>query len=167
MGGIQAFKIIGTVSLGILTVAPPHNPHLIVQGTLISTPLITVPALLSLPNAASASRAYDITTVRLQRLSSSLALVAATMYTTTLLLATKKHPYLMYSGVLSVVAGVWGVRGAWKRREVEDGFEYLDAENAEVVKDSIMGLRDWVGVSVSGVGFVVAVIGGYGEGFTD
>jgi hypothetical protein len=90
------------------------------------------------------------------------------MYTTTLFLATKKHPYLMYSGVLSVVAGVWGVRGAMKRRgEVEDGFEYLDAENPEVVKDRIMGLRDWVGVMVSGMGFVVAVIGGYGEGFTD
>jgi hypothetical protein len=91
------------------------------------------------------------------------------MYTATLLLATKKHPYLMYSGVLSVVAGVWGVRETMmRRREVEDGFEYLDdAENAEVVKDRIMGLRDWVGVSVSGMGFVVAVIGGYGEGFTD
>lgn len=73
----------------------------------------------------------------------------------------------MYSGVLSLVAGVWGVRGKLRRREVEDGFEYLDAENAEVVKDRIMGLRDWVGVMLSGVGFVVAVIGGYGEGFTD
>ena len=54
-----------------------------------------------------------------------------------------------------------------RRGEVEDGFEYLDAENPEVVKDRIMGLRDWVGVMVSGMGFVVAVIGGYGEGFTD
>jgi hypothetical protein len=90
------------------------------------------------------------------------------MYTTTLFLATKKHPYLMYSGVLSVVAGAWGVRSSWqRRREVEDGFEYLDAENAEVVKDRIMGLRDWIAVSVSGMGFVVAVIGGYGEGFAD
>lgn len=63
----------------------------------------------------------------------------------------------------------------WRRGgEVEDGYEYLveeegggQGENAEVVKDRIMGLRDWVGVGVSGVGFVVAVIGGYGEGFTD
>jgi len=99
------------------------------------------------------------------------------MYTATLILATKKHPYLMYAGTLSLVAGVWSVRRGllWRRRrEVEDGFEYLgeednngQGENAEVVKDRIMGLRDWVGVAVSGVGFVVAVIGGYGEGFTD
>ena len=81
----------------------------------------------------------------------------------------------MYAGTLSFVAGVWSVRRMWRRGgEVEDGYEYLveeegggQGENAEVVKDRIMGLRDWVGVGVSGVGFVVAVIGGYGEGFTD
>ena len=128
---------------------------------------MTVPALLSLPNAVSASRAYDITITRLERITSAFAIVAATTYTATLIFATKRHPYLIYSGVLSLVAGAWGVRGKLRRREVEDGFQYLDAENAEVVKDRIMGLRDWVGVTLSGVGFVVAVIGGYGEGFTD
>ena len=93
------------------------------------------------------------------------------MYTTTLILAQKKHPYLLYSGFLSAVAGVWIVRGKiWRRPAVvEDGFEYLEdnAENAEVVKDKILGLRDWVGLAFSSVGFVFAVIGGYGEGFTD
>lgn len=50
---------------------------------------------------------------------------------------------------------------------VEGGFEYLDAENAEVVKDRIMRLGDWIGASIAGLGFAIAVIGGYGEGFTD
>ena len=52
---------------------------------------------------------------------------------------------------------------------MEDGFEYLEdnAENAEVVRDRILGLRDWIGLGFSGVAFVFAVIGGYGEGFTD
>jgi len=54
-----------------------------------------------------------------------------------------------------------------RRRTVEDGFEYLDAENAEVVKDRIIGLRDWVGATLSGVGFVIAVVGGWGERFPD
>ena len=60
------------------------------------------------------------------------------------------------------------MRGALRhRRIVEGGFEYLDAENAEVVKERILGLRDWVGALFTGVGFVIAVIGGYGEGFMD
>jgi len=50
---------------------------------------------------------------------------------------------------------------------VEDGFEYLDAENAEVVKDRIVGLRNWIGAAIAAMGFGIAVIGGYGEGFTD
>jgi len=51
---------------------------------------------------------------------------------------------------------------------VEDGFEVLEeAENAEVVQWNILRMRDWTGLGLSGLGFVVAVIGGWGEGFTD
>jgi hypothetical protein len=93
------------------------------------------------------------------------------MYTTTLIFAQNKHPYLIYSGFLSAVAGIWIVRiKIFGRRVVaNDGFEYLEdnAENAEVVKDRILGLNDYTGLGISGVGFVFAVIGGYGEGFTD
>jgi hypothetical protein len=90
------------------------------------------------------------------------------MYTTTLILAQKKHPYLIYSGFLSALAGAWIVRARFLRqRTVEDEFEYSDAENAEVVKDKIMGLRDWMAAGITGLGFVFAVIGGCGEGFTD
>jgi hypothetical protein len=90
------------------------------------------------------------------------------VYTTTLILARKKHPYLIYSGILSCVVGLWGLRGRLFRRKVVEGdFEYLDVENAEVVKDKILGLRDWGGFCVAGVGFGIAVVGGYGEGFTD
>ena len=65
------------------------------------------------------------------------------------------------------MAGVWLIRRRiLHRRTVEGGFEVLDAENAEIVKDRILGLRDWIGVGISSVGFVFAVIGGYGEGFT-
>jgi len=74
----------------------------------------------------------------------------------------------MYSGFLSALAGAWVVRARiLRRRTVEDGFEHLDAENAEVVKDRILGLRDWMAAGITGLGFVCAVIGGYGEGFTD
>jgi len=54
-----------------------------------------------------------------------------------------------------------------KRRTVEGGFEVLDAENAEVVQARILGLRDWIGTALAGVGFGIAVVGGYGEGFMD
>lgn len=90
------------------------------------------------------------------------------MYTSTLILATRKHPYLIYSGVLSGVAGLWSVRRRLlSRRVVEGGFEYLDAENAEVVRDRILGLRDWVGAGLTVLGFGIAVVGNLGEGFLD
>jgi hypothetical protein len=66
------------------------------------------------------------------------------------------------------VAGTWSLRDLiFKRNVVEDGFEYLDVENAEVIKDRILGLRDWIGMGVAAAGFGIAVVGGYGEGFTD
>jgi hypothetical protein len=97
-----------------------------------------------------------------------LSAVVVSAYATTLLLAQKRHPYLIYSGVLSAAAGGW----VWAKqkggtRSVEDGFEYLEEENAEVVQSRILRLRDWVGTAIAGMGFVFAVIGGYGEGFTD
>jgi hypothetical protein len=110
-----------------------------------------------------------VTTLRLQRLTAAFSALAVAMYAATLVLGTKRHPYLMYSGLLSAATGIWAVRKrlAGHRRMVEDGFEYLDAENAEVVKDRILGLRDWVAATFTGIGFVIAVVGGYGEGFVD
>ena len=143
-----------------------------IQGTLISTPLITVPALLSLPNAPTASRAHDITFHRLIRLTTTLSTLAVTAYITSLLFASKRHPYLIYSAFLSAAAGGWVLNrqgfSLWGRTQVEDGFEVLEeAENAEVVQWNILRMRDWTGLGLSGLGFVVAVIGGWGEGFTD
>jgi len=89
------------------------------------------------------------------------------VYSATLIFASRKHPYLVYLGVLSAATGLWSVRGRLRRRTVEDGFEYLDAENAEVVKDRILGLKDWVAAALSGVSFVIAVVGGWGERFAD
>lgn len=48
---------------------------------------------------------------------------------------------------------------------MEGGFEYLEQENAEVVRERVQGLRDWVGLAITGLGFGIAVVGGYGEGF--
>lgn len=48
---------------------------------------------------------------------------------------------------------------------MEGGFEYLEQENAEVVRERILGLRDWIGLTMTGLGFGIAVVGGYGEGF--
>jgi hypothetical protein len=131
----------------------------------VSTAATTVPALLSLPNSQSASRAYDVTLSRLQILNTTLSTLAVAVYTTTLVLTTKRHPYLMYSGGLAGVAGIWGLRRKLGRTTVEDDFEYLDKENAEVIRERILGLRDWIGIGCAGVGFIVSVVGGYGEGF--
>jgi hypothetical protein len=90
------------------------------------------------------------------------------MYTTTLLLANRKHPYLMYSGILSGCAGLWSLRGRlWNRRVVEGGFELMEPENAEVVRDRILGLKDYVSLGLTAIGFAIAVIGNLGEGMLD
>jgi hypothetical protein len=90
------------------------------------------------------------------------------VYATTICLAVKKHPYLIYAGVLSASVGFWAKRGTWtSRSNLDDEFEVLDDENPEIVKEKIVGLRDWIGVGIAGMGFAIAVVGAYGEGFTD
>jgi len=53
------------------------------------------------------------------------------------------------------------------RRVVEGGFELMEPENAEVVRDRILRLRDWVTAGLTAMGFTIAVIGNLGEGFSD
>jgi len=50
---------------------------------------------------------------------------------------------------------------------VEGGFELMEPENAEVVRDRIVGLKDWVSLGLTMVGFMVAVVGNLGEGLLD
>lgn len=87
------------------------------------------------------------------------------MYASTLLMTRKRHPYLMYAGVLATGSGLWSFRRRRGGRTVEGGFEYLEQENAEIVRERIMGLRDWIGLAMTGLGFGIAVVGNYGEGF--
>jgi hypothetical protein len=67
--------------------------------------------------------------------------------------------------------GGWVVQDVGWKKIFDDGVEYevldADVENAEVVRERILKVRDWVGVGIAGVGFVIAVIGGYGDGFIE
>lgn len=71
----------------------------------------------------------------------------------------------MYAAVLALGSGFWSLSRRRGGKTVEGGFEYLEQENAEVVRERILGLRDWIGLTMTGLGFGIAVVGGYGEGF--
>jgi hypothetical protein len=130
--------------------------------------VVTAPSLLSLSSSALAARGYELARARTENIVLVLAGLAVGMFSSGLVLGVRKHPYLGYAGVLAGVSGVCCTMGRWSRRgQVDDGFEYLnkEEENAEVVQQKILGMRDWVALMSSTLGFLVAVIGGFGDGF--
>ncbi|KAH7376285.1 hypothetical protein B0T11DRAFT_324210 [Plectosphaerella cucumerina] len=94
--GVSTLKFVGTVSLGLLT------------GLSYSLSAISVPSILSLPSAASASRAFQsllaTSTLRTRALTG--------LSTASLLLAfvlsprAHRHPYLLYTSILGLTAGL-------------------------------------------------------------
>lgn len=94
--GVSTLKFVGTISLGLLT------------GLSYSLSAISVPSILSLPSAASASRAFQsllaTSTLRTRALTG--------LSTASLLLAfvlsprAHRHPYLLYTSILGLTAGL-------------------------------------------------------------
>jgi autophagy-related protein 33 len=173
------------------------------QGTSYTLSSLTIPTLLSLPTALTASTAYTYLVTASTPLLRSLAALSTTSFLTAYLLAPRafKHPYLLWTSLLALSAGTFDFVYAFptavtapiarskakgeedrkgKRRmdmsyEVvgdsnseggisEDGVE--EDVNGEEVRSAMVGfgsrekIRGWI----AGVGFVVGLIGLWGDG---
>ncbi|KAK4191926.1 hypothetical protein QBC35DRAFT_447718 [Podospora australis] len=88
--GVSTLKFVGTVSLGLLT------------GLSSTLATLTVPSILSLPSAESASRAFDSLTEAANRRIRGLSAVSAASFLLAYYLSPKpaRHPYLLYTTIL-------------------------------------------------------------------
>ncbi|KAL2131803.1 hypothetical protein VTI74DRAFT_4604 [Chaetomium olivicolor] len=87
---VSVLKFVGTVSLGVLT------------GLSYSLSSLTIPALLTLPSANSASRAFDSLTTAAARHTRTLAALSSSAFALAYALSPKplRHPYLLYASAL-------------------------------------------------------------------
>ncbi|KAK4236216.1 hypothetical protein C8A03DRAFT_17103 [Achaetomium macrosporum] len=90
--GVSVLKFVGTVSLGVLT------------GLSYTLSSLTIPALLTLPSADSAARAFDTLTTSAARHLRSLAAVSSSAFALAYILSPLpvRHPYLLYASVLAL-----------------------------------------------------------------
>ncbi|KAL2200249.1 hypothetical protein P885DRAFT_28023 [Corynascus similis CBS 632.67] len=88
--GVSVLKFVGTVSLGVLT------------GLSYTLSSLTIPALLTLPSAGSAARAFDVLTATAACHLSSLAAVSSSAFALAYCLSPRplRHPYLLYASTL-------------------------------------------------------------------
>ncbi|KAK3292102.1 uncharacterized protein B0H64DRAFT_434931 [Chaetomium fimeti] len=87
---VSMLKFVGTVSLGVLT------------GLSYTLTSLTIPALLTLPSAGTAARAFDILTTTAARHARSLAAVSSSAFMLAYCLSPRplRHPYLLYVSTL-------------------------------------------------------------------
>ncbi|KAH6635681.1 hypothetical protein B0J18DRAFT_462754 [Chaetomium sp. MPI-SDFR-AT-0129] len=88
--GVSVLKFVGTVSLGVLT------------GLSYTLSSLTIPALLTLPSAGSAARAFDSLTSTATQHLRSLAALSSTAFILAYSLSPRplRHPYLLYVSAL-------------------------------------------------------------------
>ncbi|GAB1318621.1 Autophagy-related protein 33 [Madurella fahalii] len=88
--GVSVLKFVGTVSLGVLT------------GLSYTLSSLTIPALLTLPSASAAARAFDTLSTAASRHLSSLTAVSSSAFALAYLLSPRplRHPYLLYASIL-------------------------------------------------------------------
>jgi autophagy-related protein 33 len=88
--GVSVLKFVGTVSLGVLT------------GLSYTLSSLTIPALLTLHSAGTASRVFDALTTSATRHLSSLTTLSSSAFALAYFLSPRplRHPYLLYASTL-------------------------------------------------------------------
>ncbi|KAK3353218.1 hypothetical protein B0T25DRAFT_568432 [Lasiosphaeria hispida] len=88
--GVSLLKFVGTVSLGLLT------------GLSYTLSTLTIPALLTLPSADAASRAFDALTITAKHHLGTLSSISGTAFALAFLFSPRpfRHPYLLYTSLL-------------------------------------------------------------------
>ncbi|TKA46892.1 hypothetical protein B0A54_03848 [Friedmanniomyces endolithicus] len=160
---IALCKFVGTISLGLLT------------GVSYTLSTLTLPSLLTLPSAKPA--AYTLRqTARLANLHiTALSALSTLSLGLAFALSPKRirHPYLLWtaaiaagSGGMSFVIGDGFGKGLGKGRGKDFGMEEMGDVNGEGVERRARELQwgEVLRMGVSGVGFVMGVVGIWGDG---
>lgn len=165
---VSICKFVGSISLGLLT------------GVSYTISTITIPSLLTLPSATTAQQAF----VRLQSLSLKHLRTLATVSASSFLLAYAlspsrgRHLYLLWTSLAVALSGgvdLWLGAGQARdlvrdRRRVgatADDTPDLSPANGEEVKNGMEQFRVAQGVraGIAGVGFLMSVVGIWGDAF--
>lgn len=171
---ITLSKFVGCISLGLLTVRilsiPRHaasstNDHL--QGVSYTLSTQSLPSLLTLPSAKPAAYTLNQTT----RLATLHIRTLSTISSISLALAfylsppRVRHPYLLWTSLVAAASGGLNlaVDRSMKQRVVKDDIGEVNGETVEK-KTRDQQWLEFVRTGISGVGFVMAVVGLWGDG---
>ncbi|KAF2862332.1 hypothetical protein K470DRAFT_213030 [Piedraia hortae CBS 480.64] len=145
---VPLFKVIGTVSLGLLT------------GVSYTLSTQTLPALLTLPSAKSASNTFRhvarLSALHITALSavSSLSLGLAFVLSP----ARIRHPYLLWTSLAAAGSGALTLAG-------KSDLDGSDVNGEEVEKTTrAQQYMEFVRTGISGLGFAMGVVGIWGDG---
>lgn len=172
---IALSKFVGCISLGLLTVyipdiayyttEPANNATL--QGVSYTLSTQSLPSLLTLPSAKPAAYTLNQTTrlatlhIRTLSTVSSISLALAFYLSPTHV----RHPYLLWTSLAAAASGGLNlaVDRSMKQRVVKDE---VGEVNGEMVEKRARDQQwvEFVRTGVSGIGFVMAVVGLWGDG---
>ncbi|KAK4625624.1 Autophagy-related protein 33 [Fulvia fulva] len=152
---IGTFKIIGVLGLGLLT------------GTSYTLSTLSLPALLTLPSARPASYTLSQTTRLTTLHTRALSTISATSLFLAFYLSPShlRHPYLLWTGAVAGLSGGLNLlMGARDKKAV--AIEDVEDVNGEQVERRARSAQmvEFVRTGVAGLGFVMGVIGVWGDG---
>lgn len=172
-------KFLGTTTLGLMTVRPPitHSITLrpshvgiliVVQGISYTLSTLTYPTLLTLPSASLARATHSTlirnSTTHLHLLSALSTLSLGSAY----FLSPKSvaHPYLLWTALAAAGSNVPDLFAVAVGKVNEQSNEDEGSVNGEMVERDVVASqkREASRVLISAVGFVLAVVGIWGDG---
>ncbi|KAK6335802.1 hypothetical protein TWF730_003179 [Orbilia blumenaviensis] len=156
---VAVTKFVGVCSLGLFT------------GVSFSTSYASIKSLLTLPSAPAAHRSFTHLTTTLSSLKTRLTYIATLSLLTSYLFSPshKRHPYLLFTAMLPVLSSGYSyVVLAPKATRMEQLLEVNGEKgvNGEELRDGILEWEEasWGVTGFWGVGFMMGVIGIWGDG---
>ncbi|KAI9753217.1 MAG: Poly [ADP-ribose] polymerase 1 [Chaenotheca gracillima] len=158
---ISVSKFVGSISLGLLT------------GISYSLSTFTVPSLLALPSATTAHHSFSRLRDSGARHLRTLSIVSGVSFLLAYTLSPRqgRHPYLLWTAsmvALSVGGDVYLTREEQSSRQRRRRGEEVDSPaNGEEVRKGMerFQLGQAVRTGFAGVGFLMSIVGLWGDGF--
>ncbi|KAL5114585.1 hypothetical protein ACEQ8H_007554 [Pleosporales sp. CAS-2024a] len=153
---IAILKFVGTVSLGIST------------GISASLCTIALPSLLALPTATNARTTYTYLSSRSQYYTAYLRHITTFTLFSAYLLSPRRfrHPYLLYTSILSFVSGPGIDYFAAEQRKMSELEAQGDHVNGEHVREAVERKKrvETGKALLAGLAFAMGLVGLWGDG---